>query len=178
MTPPRVAVDTAAANPYAAPLADIADVDPMDERAPAPNGHRFLAYLVDSTWLGVGLVGMLLLLLFGGMGLAEILIADPDAREGASAVVALLMLPAVAITWPALDVGVQVALGGSPGHRLLGLELITTDGQELRTKRLVLRSVIKLLVLWIFYILAISVFFDARHRAPWDVVANTRVVKR
>ena len=58
MTPPRVAVDTAAANPYAAPLADIADVDPMDERAPAPNGHRFLAYLVDSTWLAVGLVGI------------------------------------------------------------------------------------------------------------------------
>jgi uncharacterized RDD family membrane protein YckC len=178
MTPPRVAVDPPPANPYEAPLADVADVDPMDERAPAPNGHRFLAYLVDSTWLAVGLMVVIFGVFIGGMGLLEVLIPDPDAREGAAAAVALLALPAITLTWPMLEVGAQVLLGGSPGHRLLGLELITTDGHELRTRRLVLRSFIKMLVLWTFYILSISVFFDARRRAPWDAVASTRVVKR
>lgn len=166
-------------NPYAAPETEgNSSSTAASPQAPA-HPARLAAYVVDA-FISVffGTIA-LMAAMFGSMAIVEARVADPELRDVARILTLVLSMAVLFLAWPVIEtLCVASPLGESVGHRLFAMQVVMADGRPCPLGRRFLRSLVKLIVLWLFYFLAVTVMFDSDRRAPWDFIFGTRVVRR
>jgi uncharacterized RDD family membrane protein YckC len=168
-------------DPYAAPSALTSPTpasEPMDGEPPS-NANRFVAYLLDGLIYMVLNIGLVLALVLPMAVLAERPFMDEDLKQVLFIFGTLFWMVLALMVPPSCDLLFQrVLLGETPGHRAMGMVVVDMAGRPPSAARLFGRAVAKHLTIAFMYIIAISVFFDAKRRAPWDHIAGTRVILR
>lgn len=165
-------------NPYAAPETDSASPASSDPFAAPGHLERIGAYMIDATVALVLGVAAFMAAAIAGAFITEALITDPQLREAASMLVIVGAMSILALCWPVVDLLAAMSpLRETPGHRILGMKVVLMDGRPCPLGKRFWRALVKMLVLWLFYFLAITAVFDSARRTPWDILFGTRVVK-
>lgn len=164
---------TPANNPFAPPLADVADVAaPGSGPVLASRGSRFLAALVD--------VALQLAVMLGVGALLGMAMFDDTAGFGTEVLINLLSMAA----FVAMHGVLLVRHGQTWGKRWLGLRIVRSDGSRASAGRVlglrygigfVLAPVPGLGV--VFGLLDALLIFRASHQCLHDTIADTIVVR-
>jgi uncharacterized RDD family membrane protein YckC len=136
-------------------------------------GSRFLAAMVDSILIAIGMVIVnftgLLLMTFLGLG---------EESVGPSIILAILGLFSFLVFWGYYIFFEIIWNGQSPGKRWLRLRVLRVDGTPIAAREAVIRNLVRILdFLPVFYgIGLIAMFANRRDRRLGDFAAGTLVV--
>jgi uncharacterized RDD family membrane protein YckC len=164
-------------DPYSPPKAELAPqaVAPMLGE-PAPAGHRFIANLVDNGLSSGAVLLLAALLTLVALLLRAVLGLDERMEELALSVFLVVALPGM-VLGPLIVGLIEVLTGLSPGKRLLRLAIVDLQGGELSRGRMLMRYIVKLLVIQVFWPAGLLVLAKDR-RAPWDHAVGSQVIRR
>jgi len=167
-----------AANPYAPPRADVADV-PRESTSAAGRGTRLVAAILDSLIV----MGMVYLPLFVGVGLDGAFQAavepQPD-PAGAASGFGLLLAFIGFVAWCWLTVLFVSRNGQSIGKKLLSIKVVRADGSPASLGRIFwLRNVVNGLlgIIPLYALIDVLVIFGEPQQCIHDKIADTIVIK-
>jgi uncharacterized RDD family membrane protein YckC len=133
-------------------------------------GSRGIAYLVDLTVLGTGLVLL-------GLAEATLDLGGPGVPGWAGVALVLLLLFAWQFGYP---IGFETLWRGrTPGKALLGLRVVTVEGAPVGVRHATIRAVVGLLELTgtLGAVAILTSLVSARHQRLGDLAAGTLVIR-
>lgn len=133
---------------------------------------RLIAYVVDRLILA----GVLGVLAFGLLSVADTIGFDVAALEGVLALVVAAILLGISVSVVLLyDIGFWMLAGQTPGKRLMGVRIVRTDSGRLTLWNCIRREV-GYLISSILYLGYLWVLVDSKRQAWHDHLAGTYVV--
>lgn len=178
-------------NPFAAPMAELQQLEGAEDQIPAGRGTRLAAQLVQGMLLGVPLIlGFALFSVFEGLGSALDSGFTSGFGDNPAGVLALLLLGVLGMGYYLLYIGMTLYLlhtrGQSIGKYLFGIQIVDhlSGGVPPLWRIVVLRYLVgwvigMIPVLSTLYGLLDPLFiFGADHRCIHDHIAGTRVIVR
>jgi uncharacterized RDD family membrane protein YckC len=133
-------------------------------------GRRFVAYLIDGIVLWII---QLILLFCTGFVIAAASETNEDISTGFSLINCLVLL-----IWVGYFVGFWATTGQTPGKMVMGIKVISIDGQPLSWGKAILRYIGYIISSLILSLGFIWVAFDAKRQGWHDKIAGTYVVRK
>ncbi len=169
-----------ATNPYAPPTVPTSTPTPVEDEIPTTL-RRLMSWFIDTFVLVVVGQVVVVVFFFVAFGVPSLfgLLDDPEnplmlAIAGLSMVLTLVI--SLPLTW---EVIFQLAVSGqTPSRVALDLVVVDMAGRPPSRGRMFGRAIVKHFILMFAAPIAVHIYFNAQHRAPWDYLLGTRVIHR
>jgi len=156
------------------------------EFQPCPVGRRILAFVIDATILSTilnifAIICILIAVLVGGISFLLLFKQKLAALSGAGVIMILLsILGAVllaAIIWHSYFIYFEHKKGWTPGKRLLGMSVISLDGQALTYRQCLMREIFRSYCdLPLIFPGIVTMLFSKKNQRVGDMMTGTLVV--